>query len=131
MGSHRFFEVKSIQPEVVAVADVRDQGWALVLCGLVWLLLRSPAWALTQPAMVLVLIIGDLYIPHRTPDLPAKFKKLLVPGKIQQIVCTGNVCDRETLEYLKGVAPDVHVARGDYDEVGLFIKMVDIPLDSC
>ncbi|KAJ7782998.1 Metallo-dependent phosphatase [Mycena metata] len=40
--------------------------------------------------MVLVLIIGDLHIPHRTHDLPAKFKKLLVPGKIQQILCTGN-----------------------------------------
>ncbi|KAL5521639.1 VPS29 [Sanghuangporus sanghuang] len=66
--------------------------------------------------MVLVLVIGDLHIPHRTHDLPAKFKKLLVPGKIQQILCTGNVCDKETLDYLRGVAPDVHVVRGDYDE---------------
>ena len=69
--------------------------------------------------MVLVLVIGDLHIPHRTYDLPAKFKKLLVPGKIQQIVCTGNVCDKETLDYLRGIAPDVHVVRGDYDEVSL------------
>ncbi|KAI0699145.1 Metallo-dependent phosphatase [Cerioporus squamosus] len=51
--------------------------------------------------MVLVLVIGDLHIPHRVHDLPAKFKKLLVPGKIQQILCTGNVCDRETYEYLR------------------------------
>lgn len=67
--------------------------------------------------MVLVLVIGDLHIPHRTHDLPAKFKKLLVPGKIQQILCTGNVCDRETYDYLRTVAADVHVVRGDYDEV--------------
>lgn len=67
--------------------------------------------------MVLVLVIGDLHIPHRIHDLPAKFKKLLVPGKIQQILCTGNVCDRETYEYLRSVAPDVNVVRGDYDEV--------------
>ena len=67
--------------------------------------------------MVLVLVIGDLHIPHRIHDLPAKFKKLLVPGKIQQIICTGNVCDKETLEYLRTVAPDVNVVRGDYDEV--------------
>ncbi|KAM6496387.1 Metallo-dependent phosphatase [Amanita muscaria] len=67
--------------------------------------------------MVLVLTIGDLHIPHREHDLPAKFKKLLVPGKIQQILCTGNVCDRETYEYLRTVSPDVCVARGDYDEV--------------
>ncbi|KAH9932396.1 Metallo-dependent phosphatase-like protein [Fomitopsis serialis] len=67
-------------------------------------------------AIVLVLVIGDLHIPHRVHALPAKFKKLLVPGKIQQILCTGNVCDRETFEYLRSVAPDVHVVRGDYDE---------------
>ncbi|VDB95886.1 unnamed protein product [Peniophora sp. CBMAI 1063] len=70
--------------------------------------------------MVLVLVIGDLHIPHRVHDLPAKFKKLLVPGKIQQILCTGNVCDRETYEYLRTIAADVHVVRGDYDESAAF-----------
>ncbi|KAF8578477.1 Metallo-dependent phosphatase [Ramaria rubella] len=66
--------------------------------------------------MVLVLVIGDFHIPYRTHDLPPKFKKLLVPGKIQQIICTGNVCDKETYEYLRTVAADVNVVRGDYDE---------------
>jgi len=66
--------------------------------------------------MVLVLVIGDLHIPYRIHDLPAKFKKLLVPGKIQQIICPGNVCDKETYEYLRTVAPDVQVVRGDYDD---------------
>ncbi|KAF9225756.1 Metallo-dependent phosphatase [Gyrodon lividus] len=70
--------------------------------------------------MVLVLIIGDLHIPHRAHDLPAKFRKLLVPGKIQQILCTGNVCDRETYEYLRTIASDVCVVRGDYDESASF-----------
>lgn len=77
--------------------------------------------SLAEYIMVLVLVIGDLHIPHRIHDLPAKFKKLLVPGKIQQILCTGNVCDRETYEYLRTVAADVHVVRGDYDEVCLNI----------
>ena len=67
--------------------------------------------------MVLVLVIGDLHIPHRTHDLPSKFKKLLVPGKIQQILCTGNVCDKETYEWIRTIAPEVHVVKGDYDEV--------------
>ena len=40
-----------------------------------------------------------------------------VPGKIQQIICTGNVCDKETYDYLRTVAADVNVVRGDYDEV--------------
>jgi vacuolar protein sorting-associated protein 29 len=60
---------------------------------------------------------GDLHLPFRAHDLPAKFRKLLVPGKIQQIICTGNVCDKETYDYLRTVAGDVHVVRGDYDEV--------------
>lgn len=42
--------------------------------------------------MVLVLAIGDLHIPHRAPDLPAKFKQMLVPGKIQHILCVGSLC---------------------------------------
>ena len=40
-----------------------------------------------------------------------------VPGKISQIICTGNVCDRETFDYLRTIAPDVHVVRGEFDEV--------------
>ena len=98
----------------------RPNGRASVLCGCAAQTPRSPLSS-TSPyslsAMVLVLVIGDLHIPHRIHDLPLKFKKLLVPGKIQQILCTGNVCDRETYEYLRTVSPDVHVVRGDYDEV--------------
>jgi vacuolar protein sorting-associated protein 29 len=83
--------------------------------------------------MVLVLVIGDLHIPNLTHDLPAKFKKLLVsddsrrgrrynadkqvPGKIGQIICTGNVSDKETYDYLRTIAPDVHVVRGEFDQV--------------
>ena len=55
-------------------------------------------------------------IPQRAHDLPAKFKKLLIPGKIQQIISPGNLCDRETYDYLKGIASDLHVVRGDMDD---------------
>lgn len=96
--------------------------------------------------MVLVLIIGDLHIPIRTHDLPAKFKKLLVsrsdltssalgskrlifvgsipqvPGKIGQILCTGNICDKETYDYLRTVAPDVLSVRGDFDSVSFLYQ---------
>lgn len=41
---------------------------------------------------MLVLVIGDLHIPHRAPDLHEKFKALLVPGKIHHILCPGNLC---------------------------------------
>ena len=33
------------------------------------------------------------------------------------VVGTGNVCDRETYDYLRSVAPDVRAVRGDWDEV--------------
>jgi vacuolar protein sorting-associated protein 29 len=44
--------------------------------------------------MVLVLCIGDIHIPHRATDIPAKFRELLKPGKIHQILCTGNLCSK-------------------------------------
>ncbi|CAI7616940.1 unnamed protein product [Penicillium pancosmium] len=58
----------------------------------------------------LVLVIGDLFIPDRAP-----FRKLLSPGKIGQILCLGNCTDRETYEYLRGVAPDLQMVKGDFD----------------
>ncbi|KAL4002790.1 Vacuolar protein sorting-associated protein 29 [Acanthocheilonema viteae] len=65
----------------------------------------------------LVLVIGDFHIPHRSHNIPAKFRKLLVPNKMQHVLCTGNLCTRETFDYLKSLASDVHVARGDFDDV--------------
>ncbi|KAL4946257.1 hypothetical protein BDV06DRAFT_183050 [Aspergillus oleicola] len=63
----------------------------------------------------LVLVIGDLFIPDRAPYLPAKFRKLLTPGKIGQILCLGNLTDRNTFEFLRGVAPDLQLVKGDFD----------------
>ncbi|XP_035690847.1 vacuolar protein sorting-associated protein 29 isoform X2 [Branchiostoma floridae] len=70
----------------------------------------------TDPAKMLVLVLGDLHIPYRSNGMPAKFKKLLVPGKIQHILCTGNLCTKESFDYLKTLASDVHVVKGDFDE---------------
>ena len=39
------------------------------------------------------------------------------PGKIQQVICTGNVCDRTTYDYLRSLANEVHAVRGDFDDV--------------
>ena len=75
----------------------------------------------TARAMVLVLCIGDMHVPHRATDLPPKFKKLLVPGKIQHVLCTGDLCVKEAYDYLRGLCPNpgnVHVVQGQYDEMG-------------
>ncbi|VDM94362.1 unnamed protein product, partial [Onchocerca ochengi] len=66
---------------------------------------------------MLVLVIGDFHIPHRNHNIPAKFRKLLVPNKMQHVLCTGNLCTRETFDYLKSLASDVHVTRGDFDDI--------------
>ena len=67
-------------------------------------------------AKMLVLVLGDLHIPYRSAALPSKFKKLLIPGRIQHILCTGNLCTKDSFDYLKTLANDVHVVRGDFDE---------------
>jgi predicted phosphodiesterase len=58
---------------------------------------------------MLVLVIGDMHIPHRVQSIPDKFKKLLVPDKIQSVICTGNLCCKEQFDYLKSLSSDVHV----------------------
>ena len=52
---------------------------------------------------MLVLVLGDLHIPHRAGALPALFKKLLVPGRIQHILCTGNLCTKVSVSNPPGL----------------------------
>jgi len=74
------------------------------------------------------LIIGDLHIPHRSNSIPAAFKKLLVPGRINHVLCTGNLCTEEQLEFLRSLSSNVHVVKGDFDEISGLpeTKTVDI-----
>uniref|UniRef100_A0AC35FH21 Vacuolar protein sorting-associated protein 29 n=1 Tax=Panagrolaimus sp. PS1159 TaxID=55785 RepID=A0AC35FH21_9BILA len=68
----------------------------------------------------LVLVIGDFHIPQRAHNMPAKFKKLLVPNKMQHILCTGDLTSTEIVDYLRSLANDVHICRGDFDEDSSF-----------
>lgn len=63
----------------------------------------------------LILVIGDLHIPDRALDIPAKFRKLLAPGKIGQTLCLGNLTDKHTYEYLRTIAPDLKIVKGRFD----------------
>ncbi|GBG25036.1 Vacuolar protein sorting-associated protein 29 [Hondaea fermentalgiana] len=42
---------------------------------------------------------------------------MLIPNKTQHVLCTGNVCTKEQYEFLRSLAPSVHVVRGDMDEL--------------
>ena len=76
---------------------------------------QSNSYFLLSFYFQLVLVLGDLHIPDRAAGIPAAFQKMLVPGKMQHILCTGNVGSPETVAYLKTIAPNVHIVRGDFD----------------
>jgi vacuolar protein sorting-associated protein 29 len=100
----------------------------------------------------LILVIGDLHIPDRALDIPAKvqppssssssssshttvkkrptqltrtaqFKKLLAPGKIGQTLCLGNLTDKHTYEYLRSITPDLKIVKGRND-----VEATSLPL---
>ncbi|KAM3514586.1 hypothetical protein MY11210_001821 [Beauveria gryllotalpidicola] len=71
----------------------------------------------------LILVLGDIHIPDRALDFPAKFKKLLAPGKIGQTLCLGNLTDKNTYEYLRSIAPDLKIVKGRYD-----VEATSLPL---
>ncbi|KAK8093826.1 vacuolar protein sorting [Apiospora hydei] len=76
----------------------------------------------------LILVIGDLHIPDRALDIPAKFKKLLSPGKIGQTLCLGNLTDKHTYEYLRSIAPDLKIVKGRFDGFTLVSTEPDLLL---
>ena len=66
----------------------------------------------------LVLVLGDLHIPHRAAAIPEKFKRMLVPNKMQHCICTGNLGSKEHYDSLRDLAPNVHVVQGDVEYNG-------------
>ena len=64
----------------------------------------------------LALVVGDFHIPLRASHIPVKFQSMLVPNKIQHILCTGNLVSNEQYEELRNLAPNVHIVRGGFDE---------------
>ncbi|KAH3767481.1 Vacuolar protein sorting-associated protein 29 [Pelomyxa schiedti] len=91
--------------------------------------LSSRSIILTAETMVLVLVIGDLYIPTRAASLPKKFLDLLTPNKMQWVICTGNLCSKEVEEYFRTLAERVDIVGGDCDDLQSGypdVKVVDI-----
>lgn len=79
---------------------------------------------------MLILAIGDFFIPDRAIDLPFKFRKLLNPSygnnkstqsqpthaKIGKVLCLGNIINsNETLKFLHGLSPNFNIVRGEFD----------------
>ncbi|CAH2351602.1 vacuolar protein sorting-associated protein 29 [[Candida] railenensis] len=77
---------------------------------------------------MLTLAIGDLFIPDRSIQLPAKFQKLLSPNpgsipsnnKISKVLCLGNITQSyDTLEFLYNLSPSFNIVRGEFDDTQL------------
>jgi predicted phosphodiesterase len=59
--------------------------------------------------------------------LPEIFKDMLVPTKMQYVLCTGNIGNKETKEWLETLAANKNSAvfvRGDCDEVCFFANSI-------
>ena len=65
----------------------------------------------------LVLVIGDMHIPYRAPDIPEQFKNILIPNKIQYVLSLGNIGSRESYDWLKSLSNNFHSVKGEYDEL--------------
>jgi vacuolar protein sorting-associated protein 29 len=69
----------------------------------------------------LVLILGDSHIPERSSKIAPSFKRMLVPNKMQHVICTGNIgSSAELWSEIQQLAPDIHCVSGDHDDHDLF-----------
>lgn len=64
----------------------------------------------------LVLVVGDMFLPQRSPDINEQFKAILTPNKVQHVLCLGNIGNQETFDWLKSLSKDFHIVKGDFDQ---------------
>ena len=64
----------------------------------------------------LVLVVGDMLLPQRSPDINEQFKAILTPNKVQHVLCLGNIGNQETYDWLKSLSKDFHIVKGDFDQ---------------
>ena len=67
--------------------------------------------------MVYILVLGDIHIPTRAHQVPEKIKEVLLKSKdiIQTIISTGNICGRESYDFIRTLSNDVQSVKGDLD----------------
>ena len=72
----------------------------------------------------LVLVISDMFVPQRAPDIAEQFKTILIPNKIQHVLSLGNIGSRESYDWLKSLSNDFHCVKGDFDDQDMPEKKV-------
>ena len=71
-----------------------------------------------SPNAELILVLGDFHIPHRTQEIPEAIKKVLdsKAGKFQHIFSTGNIGNKQTLDWIRTLCQNnnnIHIVKGD------------------
>ena len=64
----------------------------------------------------LVLVVGDMFVPQRAPDIDPQFKAILIPNKLQHVLSLGNIGSNESYDWLRSLSNDFHGVKGDYDQ---------------
>ncbi|CAD8133155.1 unnamed protein product [Paramecium octaurelia] len=64
----------------------------------------------------IILLCGDLHIGTRMQMIHEKIVSALGVNKLQHVLCTGNVGNKETFDWLKQISPNFHCVRGQYDD---------------
>ena len=69
------------------------------------------------PSHDLILVTGDLHIPDKTLNIPEEIKKVISLKKFSHVLCTGNVGNRNSYEFLKSLCnnpnSNFHIVKGD------------------
>ena len=63
----------------------------------------------------LVLVISDILIPLKSPMIDSQFKSILLPNKINHLLCLGNIGNQDTLYWLQNLSSNFHSVKGDFD----------------
>ncbi len=66
-----------------------------------------------------VLIIGDFHIPTRAKMLHPVIRYEIESHTYEMVFCTGDLTSPQVLKWLKGLAPQVKVVRGNMDYLAL------------
>jgi len=70
------------------------------------------------------LAIGDFHIPERADWVPRELEEEVAKEDYDLVFCTGDLTSEDVLAWLRGLAPEVHVVRGNMDYLRLPVQVV-------
>ena len=73
---------------------------------------------LTSPTLwipEIILVLGEFWIPSKSPKLHKKFTEIVRGGKITSIICTGNLVDEDTYDWLRTISTELLIVKGKGD----------------